>query len=244
HTLGGAGTEVVTSGGEYLDDLMGGGGDEETTTTYNYDQEASDALVRIAQRKQEVSDEQWEMYKEHFQGYEIATAKNREELLPYISDVSKKMYTEALEGIDPKKRADSAGAAVTSALRSERESAPREMSRYGIDPGSSRFRTGLEEKGIRAAELTAGARNRATESAERESFSRLGGALGMRNFAEGPTADPAGRAMASSAQAASMYAPLATRVLSTSSTAPKTSFWDFAGGALGTAAGAYMGGAI
>lgn len=56
--------------------------------------------------------------------------------------------------------------------------------------------------------------------------------------------DPYSRAAGSYQNAASTYAPLASRVLSSTgtTTAPKSDFWDFAGNVLGTAVGAWAGG--
>jgi len=220
---------------------MGKGGETTTVQQQTYDKKSSRALARIAKKKQKVSNEQWRMYKRNFMDYEIQAAKAREDLLPHITATAQKLYKESLEGIDVEKRADQAGASVASALASERATLPRTMSRYGIDPGSSRFKTGLEETGVKAAELTAGARNQAVERAESENYARLGSSLGMRSYAEGPQADPAGAAQAGYSGAAAAYAPLASRVLESSRTSPSTGFWDFAGSALGSAAGAFAG---
>jgi hypothetical protein len=275
---------------------MGKGSNTSTTTTTNeYDPVASAKMAEISGRQQDIAEEQWDMYKDYFQQYEIAAAETNVELLPYVSAASKatleeqtrdielnqpvkdllreqqvseieqsapiaeKFYKESLEGIDLGKRADEAGANVVSAMRSGRGSAGREMSRYGIDPGSSRFRSGLDETGVNAAQLIGGARNLATSEGEKENYARLNTALGVRGRATGlpgtgttqgqdqtyfGNADPLARAQGGLQAAGSGYSSLASRVLSSTSTkeTPKTSFFDFAGNVLGKAAGAYVGG--
>jgi len=192
---------------------------------------------------------------------QIKDALREEQLaeLGMAKPVAEKFYKESLEGIDLGKRADIAGANVLSALKAGRGAEGRELTRYGIDPSSSRFRSGLSEKGVTAASLVAGARNKALAEGEQENYARLGTALGVRGRASGLPgiqstqgeeqayfggADPAGRAMGGYASAAGTYAPLASRVLSSTQTKtePRADFWDFAGSVLGQAAGAYVGG--
>jgi hypothetical protein len=274
-----------------------GKGSKTTTTTMqqNYDPVSSRKMADIAGRQQDIAEDQWKMYKDYFQEYEIKAAEANVELLPYVTEASKltleeqkrdmernravkdalreeqltelgmakpvaeKFYKESLEGVDLGKRADVAGANVLSAVRAGRGAEGRELTRYGIDPSSSRFKSGLSERGISTAMLVGGARNRAVEEGERESYARLGTALGVRGRASGLPgiqttqgqgqtafggADPAGRALGAFGGAAGTYAPLASRVLSSTGTKtePRADFWDFAGNVLGQAAGAYVGG--
>lgn len=228
----------------------GGSGDYDTTTqTYKYDSAYESKMADLAERQMAIAEEQWDQYKTHYQEYELASAQANKDLLPYITDTAKKLYTEALAGVDPKKRADEAGANVVSAIQSEKGAAGRTMSRYGIDPGSSRFKAGIDETGVPAAGMIAGARNRAVADTERENFTRLGSALGLRGYAETDAPPLVGMAQTGLSRASSSYAPLATRVLETSRTYPKAkepekaSFWDFAGSALGRYAGSYAAGA-
>ncbi len=111
--------------------------------------------------------------------------ERQEKELALAEPVAEKFYKESLEGVDLGKRAEEAGANVISALRSGRGAEGREMSRYGIDPGSSRFKSGLSERGIAAASMVAGARNRAIREGESENYARLGTAVGVRGRATG-----------------------------------------------------------
>jgi len=263
-----------------------------TTTTNTYDPVASAKMSEIADRQQVIAEEQWTMYKDYFQEYEISAAKTNQELLPYISAASKatleeqtrdlelnrpakdllrdqqmkelemaapvaeKFYKESLDGVDLGKRADEAGANVISALRSGDKSAGREMSRYGIDPGSSRFNRGMSETGTTAAGMIAGARNQAKTQGEQENYGRLGMALGVRGMASGlpgvqttqgqgqtyfGNADPLSRAQGGLGAASSGYGTLASRVLSSAREDPPGTFWDFAGNIAGQGVGAWAG---
>lgn len=270
---------------------MGKKGGSSKTTVNSYDPVASAKMAEIAQDQQDIADEQWDMYKQYFQDYEIAAAQANKDLLPYITESSRltlqeqkrdlelnqplkdalrntqmqevqaaapiadKFYKESLEGVDLGKRADEAGANVNAALSAERGALGRNLSRYGVDPGSSRFRSGLDTAGVTAAGMVAGARNQAVKEGETENYNRLGMALGMRNTVTGlagvgstqgqgqtyfGNADPVARAQTGLAGASATTGTLASRVLSSKEKeSGGGGFWDFAGNVLGKAAGAY-----
>lgn len=66
---------------------MGKGGST-TTTTNNYDPVASGKMADIAERQQGMAEDQWQMYKDYFQNYEIEAAKANSELLPFMTAAS------------------------------------------------------------------------------------------------------------------------------------------------------------
>ncbi len=266
---------------------MGGKGGSTTTTTNTYDPIASAKMAEIAGRQQDMAEEQWQMYKDYFQDYEIETAKANRDLLPYMTastkeqlqyqeeaakankellpaataltktelegqaPVAEKFYKEALEGVDVNERMDSASNEVKAAVKLGEATRRREASRMGIDPGSSAYANAVNKSALDTARGVAGARTAAKESAEQENFNRLGTALGKTTSNTVGTgevttvnnADPYSRAASSYSGAAATYAPLATRVLSsTNETDSGSGFWNFAGTALGLGVGAYTGG--
>jgi len=279
---------------------------EEQIRNIPLDRPLNDALrdAGIAFTKEQMRDlELNRPLKDAIREAQIKDIERREKELEMADPAVKKFYEESVKGVDLGQRADEAGANVVSAMRSERGSRGREMSRYGIDPGSSRFKDELSKTGINAAGMIAAARNKATVEGEKENYGRLATVMGVRPGAvnvpgggmttptpvpgtpkmtepEGPgrvgitgsasqvgaktpgalplpnapsgsnvqtyfgSADPYARASGNYQAAAGTYAPLASRVLSSTGTKtePKTSFFDFAGNVLGQAAGAYTGG--
>lgn len=240
------------------------GKDDEPTTTVqnNYDPEYTKKMADIAERQQKMAEEQWDMYKGYFQEYEIEVARANSELLPYMSDATRnelqyqseaskanaelmpEYYKAATEGVDVQRRMDEAGNEVRAQTKLGQESMRREMGRYGIDPGSSTFATAQNTAALETAKGVAGARTAAKTQAEQENFQRMGQALGKASGSVQVVnnADPAARATGQYSGAAQSYAPLATRVLSSTKTGPQTSFYDFAGQVLGTGLGSFAGG--
>lgn len=68
---------------------MGSKGGSTTTTTNSYDPVASKKMAEIAERQQNMAEEQWEMYKAYFQDYEIEAAKANRSLLPFMTASTK-----------------------------------------------------------------------------------------------------------------------------------------------------------
>ena len=268
---------------------MGGSkGGSTTTTTNSYDPVASAKMAEIAERQQDMAEDQWDMYKEYFQDYEISVAKANKDLLPYMTDstkeqlqyqteasaanrkllpaatelaetelggqkpVAEKYYKEALEGVNVGDRMDSASNEVKAAAKLGESMRRREASRYGIDPGSSTFGNAVNKSALETSRGISGARTGAKERAEQENFQRLGLALdknvapvvGQGGTATVNNADPYARASGSYSGAAGTYAPLATRVLSSTSTKDDggNGFMNFLGTAAGIGLGAYTGG--
>ena len=267
------------------------GGSSQTTTTNNYDPVYNAKMAAIAERQQEMAEDQWDMYKTYFQDYEISVAQANKDLLPYMTDstreqlqyqteaaarnrellpaatalnnaelegqkpVAEKFYQEALGGVNVGDRMDSASNEVKAAAKLGESMRRREASRYGIDPGSTTFGNAVNKSALDTSRSIAGARTGAKERAEQENFSRLGVALN-KNVApvvgQGATttvynADPYARAAGSYSGAAATYAPLATRVLSSTRTEESEGgFGNFVanvgGMALGSMAGGYFGG--
>jgi hypothetical protein len=266
---------------------MGGKGGSTTTTQNTYDPVASAKMAEIAERKQVMAEDQWDMYKKYFQDYEISVAAANKDLLPYMTGSTKeqlkyqeeaaagnrallpaatalnkaelegqkpaaeKFYKEALEGVDVGERMDSASSEVKAAAKLGESMRRREASRYGIDPGSSTFGNAVNKAALDTSKTIAGARTAAKNQAEQENFQRLGIALnknvspvvGQGAATTVNNADPYARAAGSYSGAAATYAPLATRVLSSTKTEDSSGgFWNFAGNAAGMATGAFTGG--
>lgn len=179
-----------------------------------------------------------------------ATALNKAELEGQ-KPAAEKFYKEALEGVDVGERMDSASSEVKAAAKLGESMRRREASRYGIDPGSSTFGNAVNKAALDTSKTIAGARTAAKNQAESENFQRLGIALnknvspvvGQGGAATVNNADPYSRAAGSYSGAAATYAPLATRVLSSTRTEDSGGgFWNFAGNAAGMATGAFTGG--
>jgi len=267
------------------------GGSSQTTTTNNYDPVYNAKMAAIAERQQEMAEDQWDMYKTYFQDYEISVAQANKDLLPYMTDstreqlqyqteaaaanrelipaatalnkkelegqlpVAEKYYREALEGVDVGERMDSASTEVKAAAKLGESMRRREASRYGIDPGSTTFGNAVNKAALNTARGISGARTGAKERAEQENFQRLGLALdksvapvvGQGGAATVNNVDPYSRAAGSYSGAAATYAPLATRVLSSTTTKEEEGgFGSFLGNvtgmALGSMGGGYFGG--
>jgi hypothetical protein len=179
-----------------------------------------------------------------------ATALNKTEL-EGAQPVAEKFYKDALTGVDPNKRADEASNEVKAGAKLGESMRRREASRYGIDPGSSTYANVAAKGALDTSRNIAGARIQAKDAAETENFNRLGLALGKTTspvVGSGAVttvnnADPAARATQSFSGAASSYAPLATRVLSSTKTTDNggSGFGSFLGTLGGTALGAYTG---
>ena len=217
---------------------MGKKGGDTKTTSYSYDPVASRKLAEVAERQVAMSEEQWEMYKEFFQDYEIAAAESNKELLPFITEASKEFMTQAIEGIDIDERREQAEAEVVGAFDKVPGAMRRSVAQYGIDPSSQRFMTDIKRMGIDEAKAISGARTEAGRSGELEQFNRLAVASGKQPLA---MADPAARAMGGMQGAASAYAPLATRVMSSKSEVEGGNVWDFLGQTAGNIGGMYLG---
>ena len=277
------------------------GGTSSTTTVQSssntYDPVYTAKMADIAERQQQMGEEQWNMYKQYFQDYEIAAAQANKDLLPYITEASRltleeqtrdieanapvkdalrqqqmetigqtapvqeKFYQEALGGVDVGKRQAEAGGEAANQLMLGEQTRRRNLSRMGLSPESSAGRDALRTDTVTGAGLIGGARNQARAGAETENFNRLGYALGFGSTGaalpgvqstqgQGQTyfgnADPYARAVGTYGQAASTYAPLASRVLSSSGTTtteqPKATFMDFVGNIGGQMLGSYAGG--
>ncbi len=240
-----------------------GGGGSATTVQNNYDPVASQKMAEIAERQQDMAEDQWKEYKQYFQDYEIAAANANKELLPFMSSSTKEQlkYNEAvskgnaellpkfnraaMEGVDVNRRADEAGTEVKAAVKLGDQMRRREASRMGLNPNSSAFATSMNDTALETARGIAGARTAAKNTAERENFERLGLALGKQSGAVTTVnnADPAARAIAGYSGAAATYAPLATRVLSSTRTTENEGggFMSFMGNVLGQGIGAGMG---
>lgn len=207
----------------------------EAETTHTYDPIASAKLAQIAERQQLMAEEQWDMYKEFFQDYEIAAAESNKALLPFITEASKKFMTQAIEGVDIGERMDEAEAEVVGAFDKVPGTMRRAAAQYGIDPSSRRFMTDIKRMGIDEAKAIAGARTKAKSQGELEHFNRLAVASGRQPL----MVDPAARAMSGMSGAASSYAPLATRVMKT--TQESGNVWDYLGSTASNLGGMYLG---
>lgn len=156
---------------------------EEQIRNIPLDRPLNDALreAGIAFTKEQLRDlELNRPLKDAIREAQIKDIDRREKELEMADPAVKKFYEESTKGVNLGRRADEAGANVVSALRSERGARSREMSRYGIDPGSSRFKDELSETGATAAGMIAAARNKATVDAEKENYGRLATVLGIR----------------------------------------------------------------
>lgn len=220
-----------------------------------------DYEISVAQANKELLPFMTDSTKEQLQYQAEASGANRE-LLPAATELAKtelegqkpvaeKYYQEALGGVNVEDRMDSASTEVKAAAKLGESMRRREASRYGIDPGSTTFGSAVNKSALETSRGIAGARTGAKERAEQENFQRLGLALnksvapvvGQGGTATVNNADPYSRAAGSYSGAAATYAPLATRVLSSTTTKEDggNSFMDFAGTALGIGAGAFTG---
>jgi hypothetical protein len=205
-----------------------GGESDTTTVNQNYDPVASAKQAEIAERQMKMAEEQWQIYKDYFQGYEVEAAKAKGTILPQY-------MKEATEGVDVNKRMDQAQTDVTAAMKLGEGIRRREASRMGIDPSSTAFGNSVNTGALETAKGIAGARTAARTQAEGEKFQRLGLAL------DKPVADPYGRAATTYSGAASTYAPLASRVMSSSKETPSAGFMGFMGNLMGQGTGAFAG---
>lgn len=214
---------------------MGKKGNDERVT--EYDKEYTKKLSDIAERQQQMAEEQWQLYKDHFQQYEIDAARTNRELLPYISNATRSLMTEAIEGIDTTRRQDEAEADVVAGFEKSEQAMKMEADKYGLDPSSHRRLGMFKNMGLEKSKAIAGARTGARERADTEKFNRLAVVSGKQPL---PTANVAGRAMTGMGMASSSYRPLATRVMRTEFR-DNSNIWDFVGDVGSTVAGAYVG---
>ncbi len=172
--------------------------------------------------------------------------------------VAEKFYDEALAGVDARSRMNRAGARVSQEFDAGLGAVKRDLARMGVDPADPKYAAVIGDVGgLGRAKAVATAKTAAQDNAETESFNRLGSAMGVIGRATGLPGvastqgqhqthfgtDPYGRGMAGLGQAAAATAPLASRVLtSTTKYKEPNSFFGFAGNMLGTLSGSYMGG--
>ena len=213
------------------------GGAAQTT---EYSKEYSKKMADIAESQQRMAEEQWDMYKEHFQQYEIDAAKANSELLPFMTNATKEMFTMATEGLDTGRRQDEAEADVVGSFGKAKKAMQMEGAKYGLDPSSQRSLGMVKNFGLDEATAISGARTGARERADTEKFNRLATTMNKQPLR---TPDVAGRAMSGMGMAASSYRPLATRVLR-SEYQDNSNIWDFVGDVGSTVAGAYLGGVM
>ncbi len=244
---------------------MGGGkgGGSTSTTTNTYDPVYNARMADIAERQQAMAEDEWNEYKKYFQDYEVSVAQANKELLPYMSDstreqlkyqqvaakenadIAPEFYRQAKEGVDVERRMEEAGTEVKAAAKLGESMRRREASRMGIDPTSSAYATSMNKSALDTSRAVAGARTAAKNQAEAENFARLGMALGK---AQGGinvvnNADPASRAQQSYSGAAATYAPLATKVLNSTTEKENNVGWlSFVGNMLGQGLGSFAGG--
>lgn len=221
-----------------------------------------DYEISVAQANKDLLPYMTDSTKEQLQYQSEAAAANRE-LLPAATALNKaelegqkpvaeKYYKEALEGINVGDRMDSASTEVKAAAKLGESIRRREASRYGIDPGSTTFGNAVNKSALETARGISGARTGAKERAEQENFQRLGLALdkgvapvvGQGGMAIVNNADTYGRAAGSYSGAAATYAPLATRVLSSTTTKEDEGggFGSFLGNIAGIGLGSIAGG--
>ncbi len=222
-----------------------------------------DYEISAAQSNKELLPYMTDSTREQLQYQGEAAAANRE-LMPAATALTKtelesakpvaeKFYKDALEGVNIGERMDSASNEVKAAAKLGEDMRRREISRMGIDPTSSVFATATNKAALDTSRNIAGARTAAKTTAEQENFGRLATAMGkntQNTVGQGGlttvnNADPYARASGSYSGAAATYAPLATRVLSSTTTRESDSgggFLNFAGNVLGQGIGAFAGG--
>lgn len=213
---------------------MGKKGGQESENIY--DKGYTKKLADIAERQQEMAEEQWQLYKDHFQEYEIAAVESNKELLPFLTNATKSLY-ESAEGIDTTRRQDQAEADVVGAYKKVPQAMKMEQAKYGIDPSSNRALGMFRNMGLNESRDIAGARTSARERADTEKFNRLATASGRRPL---PTPNISGQAMGGMQMAAGSYSPLANRVIRQEHR-DESNLWDFAGDVGATLAGTYIG---
>lgn len=96
-----------------------------------------------------------------------------------VYDPTMKTYLDqATKGIDVEARKNAAGAEVAHSFANEEAKWRQNMSRFGIDPTSGMYQSGLRNLALSRATGTAGARTAAAERARAEEFTRLSDAAG------------------------------------------------------------------
>jgi magnesium-transporting ATPase (P-type) len=180
---------------------MGGGSSSSSTTVVSSqsptDPEAARRMAAVAERQQDIAEEQWSLYQNDFLPYDKAVVAANQglveptaaltgesiaaerELLPQRTATTKEFLTQALEGVNKDERVARAAADVELSYKGLPGRLSREAARLGIDPSSGAFTSQLTGIGLNLARDKAFAKTQAKTQAEQENFSRLGAAQGL-----------------------------------------------------------------
>lgn len=246
---------------------MGGGSKTSSTTTNNnYDPVASAAATEIAQRQQEMGEEQWAMYKNFFLPYEVEYAKSLNATLPASTQatiaeeqsktrdlelsrpIQEKFYSEVAKGPQYQDAMGRATTDVVAGYNQAEAQGVRNLTRMGLNPNEVTPLIGLSA-GDKARDI-ATARTKAYNAETDAYLGRAVGALGVRdkvyaapnqfNLDSYKVNSPANTGAALMGQAGNTQTALASRVMSSSSKQRESGGGGF-GAILGQVAGTAIG---
>jgi len=111
--------------------------------------------------------------------FEVEAQKDRFATQKERGGVIRSIYKEALSGVDVEGRVSEHRAGVQQAFAKEGEIATRNLSRFGIDPGSGRGIAAFANVGLEKAKATALGETQIRRGAESEDFARKTQAAGL-----------------------------------------------------------------
>ena len=159
-------------------------------------------MATIAESQQEMAEEYFKFWEDEYKPLESAQIKANLDLLPAQTELEKlrlagetelqagiyenkiqetkdaapvmsEYYKQALEGVDPTRKAAEARTDVAAAFKDQEATLRRDAGRMGLDPNSNKFAESLGAGGLNQARATAGAVTAARTVAEDENFKRL-----------------------------------------------------------------------
>lgn len=180
---------------------MGGSKQESKTETHNYptDPEAARRMAGVAERSQQLAEEQWSLARSVYEPYERMIMsegmldlegsrelknKTREQLLAEMeasAPAMKAFYEEALKPVNVKQRQTEAEADVVGQYADVPESVRRNMSRTGVNLSGSRYQNLMKAIALDRAKSISGARSTARRESRDETFSKLKSAMAARS---------------------------------------------------------------
>lgn len=180
---------------------LGGSSSSGSTTVVSSqsptDPEAARRMAAVAERQQDIAEEQWSLYQGEFLPYDkalaqanlqsvqptadltLASIRAETGLLPQRTAATGAFLDQALKGVDVNSRVARAGADVAQAYGKLPDQLKRSAAAAGISPGSQAFLSQLTGLGLSQARDTAFAKSQAKTQAEAENFSRLSAAQGI-----------------------------------------------------------------
>ena len=97
----------------------------------------------------------------------------KKDSLPQVSELTKSFLTKSAEGVNADVWANRAGTDQSIAASQQNKQLMRNASRLGLNPNSGAFTNAMKDSSLQNAAQVAGARTKAFQSAEDESYKRL-----------------------------------------------------------------------